>query len=188
MKTLGVASSAILLAVSQFAFAQSGSDSQTITDPSVLGQPQILQTTPVYRDGVLTIPEGTLVDESGAHAFRDIVLLEEDDGRFTLVASDDGVLAYVEDITIESNDENTDTLLVTVVGNTPTPCMHLLPPSISVEGNNIMVVLPVSRPTEDACVQVLEPFETNFTVPTSELDAGEYTLIINGEEATFIVD
>lgn len=202
MKTFMTAGSALLLAYSSFAAAQSdpeyhvisatdnqvisAPENQIISDSSELALPGFLQTSPIYRNGVLTIPEGTMIDSEGTHAFRDIVLVQQDDGRFALVESNAGELAHVEEVTITEGEE--DTVNVNVKGTKSTPCVELLPPAMSMEGKELTIVLPLSRPTSEACILMIESFETDISLPTDGLEPGVYTVTVNGEEATYTVE
>ncbi|MFC2025796.1 hypothetical protein ACFLUC_01225 [Chloroflexota bacterium] len=90
-----------------------------------------------------------------------------------------GVSLDESEVLIEKGDSPKYSL--SLIGHLPTPChqlrVEILDPN---EKNEVLFnVYSVSKPGE-ICAQVLEPFETVVLIP--EFPAGEYKILVNGEQ------
>lgn len=148
-----------------------------LLSPMTLAEPPA-----VYRDGILTIPGGALIDESGAtFYYRNIQLQGDATGGFQVIAAQPAELAEVTaaQVIVEGGEAEA------VVQGTKSACVSILEPAISYDDGIFLAVLPESEPISDTCILVLENFETRFALPVSGLESGSYTLLVNGLSAEF---
>lgn len=140
----------------------------------------------VFREQTLHIPHGLVVADSGLQFFQDIRLLEQEDGSLVVDSASEGVLAGIDAVDVVEGDGE-GTMDVVVQGNLSTPCDSLRDPMIQREGTLFGIVLAQENTKEEneVCAQVLDPFETVVTLDVSELEPGDYTVNVNGEEAGF---
>lgn len=161
--------------------------SAVLSAASAVMMPALANDEPVvYSAQTLTIPHGVVVGNDGWQFYQDIRLEEQEDGTFAIAAAEDGVLALIDSVeaTVSNDGDSVD---VAVQGNLSTPCDALMEPMVTREGDVFGVVL-AQRDTlaeNEACTQVLEPFETTVTLDVSDVEAGDYTVNVNGEEAAF---
>lgn len=95
--------------------------------------------------------------------------------------------ARVASISVE---ESEDGIVITIMGDHPDSCTRTGDITQAIEGDMILVTLDSTRPADAMCATVLTPFETTYTLDTSDLEAGEYTLDVNGitETVTIVAD
>lgn len=149
----------------------------------LLSQAVSAQGSAVYRDEVITIPSGTVITSDGVAHFRDIRLIEQEDGSFRVAAAERGEIAEVD--SVEVNPLAGDEVEVTVKGAKSSACVELLEPTVSFKDDTFTVVLAESKPTSEVCILILEYYEERFTLDVSELEPGSYTVDVNGVEEEF---
>jgi hypothetical protein len=71
-----------------------------------------------------------------------------------------------------------------ITGNLPDSCSTIDGVDQSVEGTTILLEVSASRPLGVGCAQVLTPFTQEVLLDTNGLDAGDYTVDVNGEVST----
>lgn len=93
--------------------------------------------------------------------------------------------AYVNtvEITVDMSAENP--VMLHIVGELGDPCTTLGAMEQTIADNVIEALLTTERPMDLMCAAVLEPFEADLPLDVTDLAAGDYTLILNGVEATF---
>lgn len=144
----------------------------------------------VYRDEVLSIPTAAAIGENGeARYYGEVALRDEGGGLFRLVQADAKPLVQVEEVEVLILESFPVQVSVHVEGFKSVPCVELLPPAVSREENTFTVVLAESElgPAE-SCIAVVDPFETRVSLPVRGLEAGEYTVSVNGVEADFTLE
>jgi hypothetical protein len=77
---------------------------------------------------------------------------------------------------------------VTVSGDLPDGCTELTEPQQRREGDTFFITLPTERPADAMCTQALVPFEETISVDILGLEAGTYTVSVNGVEETFTLE
>lgn len=144
---------------------------------------------PVYMDQELYIPGGVLVTTSGHEYYGDIRLVTNTDGTFSLADAHQRDLAYVNDIAVTIQESEPVQVIVTVEGDLSDPCVNLEQPGVYRDDDTFHVVL-AETPVDPLaqCAQVLVAYEVDVELDVSGLDAGEYTVSVNGEETTFTLD
>lgn len=140
-----------------------------------------------FENGVLTIPQGAAKVNGELTYYNDIQLVADIEGNFTALAAQPRALVSVDSVVVniaEASPPVQVSLIVT--GNKSIPCVELQTPAIFRNESIFTVVLAVTAlgPGE-ACVAVLDPFETNIVLDVSGLDSGDYTVSVNGIETSF---
>ena len=75
--------------------------------------------------------------------------------------------------------DDSDGIQITINGELLDACTELGDITQSVEDDVIMVTVETTRPADAMCAMVISTFEEVYTLDTSNLDAGEYTLNVN---------
>lgn len=144
----------------------------------------------VYQNGTLSIPAAAMVrDDGSARYYADVELLNVGEGQFHIVQADAKPLVQVESVEVLIMESFPVQVSVSVEGFKSVPCVELLTPAVSYADGLFRVVLAESElgPAE-SCIAVLDPFETSVSLPVKGLEAGEYTVNVNGVEADFTLD
>lgn len=146
--------------------------------------------TAIYRDGALSIPAGAVVQDDGkALYYTDIVLEAEADGQFRVAQADAKPLVAVESVEALILESFPVQVRIAVEGYKSVPCVELLPPAISRKDNTFTVALAESElgPAQ-SCIAIIDPFEISIPLDVVGLEAGDYTVIVNGVETEFTLD
>lgn len=72
-----------------------------------------------------------------------------------------------------------------VEGYMPDGCTEIDETQVEQQDNHFEVMLTTVRPVDMACTEAIEPFEMNIPLDVYGLPAGEYTVDVNGVEASF---
>ncbi len=139
----------------------------------------------VYRDNVLTIPSGVIIDDDGVTPVRGVTLIQEEDGRFAVAEAGDGMLADVDTVTTEIVGDHNERVRVTAAGYQSSACVDILEPAIVRDDNVFSVVLSESEQWSDVCILILKSYEKTLYLDVRGLDAGTYIVDVNGVEAEF---
>lgn len=143
------------------------------------------QGTPVYRDNVLTIPSGVIIDDSGVTPVRGVTLIQEEDGRFSVTGADDGLLADVDAVTLDVVGDHNERVRVTATGYQSSACVDILEPAIVRDGNVFSVILSESAQWSDVCILIMKSYEKTLYLDVRGLDSGTYVVDVNGVESEF---
>ena len=89
--------------------------------------------------------------------------------------------AFIESADVDTVESNSSQVQLVVIGNLPTPC-HALRMVVSDPDKENKIAINAYSVTdpETMCIQVLEPF--SVIVPLKNLEAGKYTVVVNGEQ------
>lgn len=141
----------------------------------------------IYRDNVMVIDSGALINGSTQEYYGDITLQTDASGKLKITSATRLPLVYIDTVdaaVVEGDGERSVTL--TIAGNKSVPCVTLKDPAISYKDEVFTVVLAetVMGPAE-SCIAVLDPFEIDVELDVSELDSGTYTVEVNGEASSF---
>jgi len=145
----------------------------------------LAQEAAVYRDKVLTIPSGVIIDDQGVTAVRDVTLIQEEDGRFRVDETGEGQLAEVDSVTVTSVESTEDRVKVTAEGYQSSACVDILMPAMVRDDNVFSVVLSESAQWSDVCILIMKRYEKSFPLDVRGLEPGTYLVIVNGVEAEF---
>lgn len=107
---------------------------------------------------------------------------------------DDGTPPGDQIVTGEAAVESVDVLIlesfpvqvqIEATGNLPDSCTALLPPQVERNGSTFVVTLTTQTNLTGPCTQALMPFTQTITLDVAGLSAGDYTVNVNGIEASF---
>jgi hypothetical protein len=90
-------------------------------------------------------------------------------------------VVFVDSITVEEQDGEYTAL---VQGNLPDPCSTIDTVEQSLNGTTFEITITAIKPSGLLCAQMLTPFSTEVVLETEGLEPGEYTVDVNGGEAT----
>lgn len=159
---------------------------QSVQAQSVHEQSVHVQGPAVYKDNVLSIPTGTIIEPDNITFYTDIELIEDSEGRFHVGQLNEGSLASVDSVELASQMSGPGTLDIEVSGYKSTPCVDVLDPAIVLEDQTFTVVLGESKSNAEVCIQVLEAYTKTVSLDVSDLQAGDYRVVVNNmAEVTF---
>jgi hypothetical protein len=94
--------------------------------------------------------------------------------------------AFIQTVEVEERDGE---YWAVVVGWYPDACSTYGGSKQEVEGDKIQLTITSTRPEDLACAQVLTDMTEEILLDTDDLDPGEYTLIVNVDNAmtTFVI-
>ena len=140
----------------------------------------------VYQDQVLTINEAVVIRDNGSTYFKDVRFEPNANGSWRFVAGTQRPLAGIEEISVVSAATVPPSVEVTVEGYKSVPCVELEPLGMSRSGDTFYVVIAETVPgPAESCIAIIDPFTINFELDTFGLEAGTYTLNVNGKETEF---
>jgi len=144
---------------------------------------------PVYMNHELLIPGGVVVTTSGPEYYGDIRLGANPDGTFALIEARERNAAYVDEVVAVIVETAPVQVSVVVTGDLSVPCVNLEQPGVYRDGTTFRVVL-AETPLDPLalCAQVLASYEVEVPLDVTGLDAGTYTVDVNGTEITFTLD
>lgn len=73
-------------------------------------------------------------------------------------------------------------------GELPDGCTSLVDPTPRREGNTFVVNLATTRVQDDVCTEAVVPFDKVIALPVEGLQAGSYTVAVNGQTGSFSLD
>ena len=91
-----------------------------------------------------------------------------------------GNIAFIQTVEIEEREGD---YYATVTGWYPDACSVTDEIVQEVDGDTIHVTITSKRPADMVCAQMLTDFEEEFLLETEGLEAGEYTVIVNEDNA-----
>lgn len=155
---------------------------------SLLGLAAITQADPaVYRDSVMTIDSGVLINGSIQQYYTDIVLKADATGKLRIDSANQLPLVHIDDVTpvvVENANERSVTL--TITGYKSVPCVSLADVAVSYQNKafTVLVAETLMGPAE-SCIAMIDPFEIEQPLDVSELPKGVYHTLVNGEHIGF---
>ena len=98
--------------------------------------------------------------------------------------------AQVDEVRIQILESFPVQVEVLISGNLPDGCTEIdqVEQRFEPEENTFWVEITTLRTTDDACAQVLVPFEETVSLDVYGLPAGTYTVDVNGTQETFTLD
>lgn len=144
----------------------------------------------IYRDNALSIPAGALIREDGStFYFADIVLEKDGEGNFHVAQANARSLVAVDLVEVQMTGDFPVEVSLLVEGTKSVPCVELEPAAVSREGHEFTVVLAETKlGPDESCITVIDPFDTTIPLDVEGLEAGEYTVNVNGVEVSFTLD
>jgi hypothetical protein len=135
----------------------------------------------VFRDNVLTIPDAVVIEGGEVTHYRNIELTLNNDGNFVVAKAKQGQLATIESVEIITDQDKVDV----VAKGWRSACVDILPAAVSRKGNEFVIAIAETEPSSDVCILIAISFEVATTLNTAGLEAGDYTVLVNGQVAQF---
>ncbi len=154
---------------------------------SIAGACQLLSAQPAtYENFVLNIPQGAALVDGVPTYYSDLRLESTIEGNFALTAAVQNNLVTVESVVANVAESLPVQVSLSVSGTKSVPCVELQPAAVFRNDFAFTVVLAETLlgPAE-SCIAVLDPFETTIALDVAGLNAGTYTVTVNGTETSF---
>lgn len=153
----------------------------------VLAAP-VLAEAPVFRDNVLSIDEAIVHTQHGAAYYGEIRMQANGDGTFSLVQAQRHNLALIDTIDVLINKSNPVQVTAHISGIQSVACAALLEPVVTRNGNQFTVVqAETMMKPGSVCMSLLAvtPFSRDVPLDVDGLAPGNYTVDVNGKQASF---
>lgn len=141
----------------------------------------------IYRDGIMYLKSGAVIGTNAAEYYSDIEMTTDAEGKLKINKAKRLPLVYIDSVeaTVLENTEERSVELA-IAGNKSVPCVALADVAVAYKNKVFTVVVAetVQGPAE-SCIAVLAPFEIDVALDVSGLEAGTYTVRVNGEETSF---
>ena len=139
-----------------------------------------------FENNIFNIPQGAAIVNGEPAYYNDIQLISDTEGNFTLLAAQQSNLVSVDSVVVNIAESLPVQVSLRVNGNKSIPCVNLQAPAVFRDGFAFKVALAETMlgPSE-TCIAVLDPFETDIALDIAGLDSGNYTVSVNGIEASF---
>lgn len=142
----------------------------------------------LYLDNELTINDAIVMEGDKPRYYQQVRLSMEPNGDFRVVDAVEKQLAYVEELSVAVIETNPVEVELGIAGYKSTPCVELNT-AVTRKGNTFFVVIgETPLQTLVACIQVTDPFEITLPLDVKGLSAGEYLVVVNGDEIDFTLD
>lgn len=155
-----------------------------LTLTAVSGQAEV----PVYRDQQLELPSAVVLTDAGPVYYGDVRFTANADGSFTLVEAKRRNLAQVDANTVAIDRSAPGQVSVAAGGVLSIACVALEEPAVVREGNTFHVALAETAMDPLAlCMSFVAftRFDVDVPLDLTGLEAGTYTVIVNGVETSF---
>ena len=142
----------------------------------------------LYLDNELTINDAIVMEGDKPRYYQQVRLAMEPNGDFRVVDAVEKQLAYVEELSVAVIETNPVEVELGIAGYKSTPCVELNT-AVTRKGNTFFVVVgETPLQTLVACIQVTDPFDITLPLDVKGLSAGEYLVVVNGDEIDFTLD
>lgn len=156
--------------------------------PASLSETEPVSTSPATQSPAVTetttrSPDDAVTSPSGAETVQPSPAPWQPSAQDKSLSQSEAFVTSADVLVLESFPPQ---YMLTIQGNLPTPCNQLRAEvgEPDAQGQIEVNVYSVVDPNI-MCIQVLEPFEEN--IPLGSLPAGQYTVIVNGEQVGQIV-
>lgn len=145
--------------------------------------------TATYQYDTLTIPQVGIANSEEPAFYTNVELQLNEQGDLTLVSAEEANLVTIDAVDVAILESFPVQVRVNISGNKSVPCVNLLDAAVAVADSVFTIVLAESRlgPAE-TCIAMIDPFEQSIDLDVAGLSAGEYTVIVNGVSASFILE
>ena len=142
---------------------------------------------PSYRNDLLTIPMGAVVNGTEAKYYKDIVLQSDSTGKFRIVSAAARPLVHVDNVNpVATETQDSRSAEVNISGYKSVPCTKLEDVAVTRKDNVFTILLAesVMGPAE-TCIAIIDPFTVKVPLDVRGLPAGTYKLNVNGVQSSF---
>lgn len=104
----------------------------------------------------------------------------------TLAQDDSAIIgeAMVSSVVV---DETAEGIVLTISGDLPDSCTEVGDIGQSMDDDTITILVETTRPADSICAAVMSSFEATYMLDSSELEAGDYTVDVNGITETVTI-
>lgn len=141
---------------------------------------------PVYREHTLTMQETLVIGDTGPAYFRNVKLAANANGTFSVIEAENRKLVQVHSVDLLMSAGLPVDLVLEVRGDMSRSCLALETPLVTRQGNTFTIA--VAETPYDPQIQCFSPhtdFVLNIPLDLAGLEAGEYTVAVNGVEKRF---
>ena len=139
----------------------------------------------LYKDGELTINDAIVVEAGETKYYSGVRLAPTANGDFRIVEAAEKQMAYINELSVAVSFTDPVEVELGVVGYMSNPCVDMNI-AVSRKGNTFFVAIgETPLQTLVACAQVTEPFDITFPLDVKGLPAGDYLVVVNGDEIDF---
>jgi hypothetical protein len=142
----------------------------------------------LYKDSELTISDAIVMDGDTPAYYKQVRLEVLANGDFRVIDAVEKQLAYIEELSVAIFEMDPVQVELGVVGYMSNPCVEMNT-TVARRGNTFFVAIgETPLQTLVACAQVTMPFDITLPLDVKGLPAGEYLVIVNGDEIDFSLD
>lgn len=142
----------------------------------------------LYKDNELTISDAIVMEGETPRYYQQVRLTALPNGDFRIVDAVEKQLAYINEVSVAVLEKDPVEVELNIAGDMSTPCVELNTTVSRRDDTFYVVVGETPLQTLVACIQVLKPFEMTLPLDVQDLPAGDYRVVVNGEETDFTID
>lgn len=155
---------------------------------SVLHTASAVAESVLYKDNELTISDAIVMEGDAPAYYRQVRLQALPNGDFRVVEAVEKQLAYIEELSVAVLETDPVQVELNVVGYLSNPCVERNTTVARRDNTFFVVVGETPLQTLVACAQVTEPFDITLPLDVKDLPAGDYLVVVNGDEIDFTID
>lgn len=155
---------------------------------SVLHTASAVADSAIYKDSELTISDAIVVEGNKPTYYQQVRLQALPNGDFRVVEAVEKQLAYIEELSVAVFFTDPVEVEVGIEGYMSNPCVDMHTTVARRDNTFFVVVGETPLQTLVACAQVTVPFEITLPLDVKDLPAGDYLVIVNGDEIDFTLD
>jgi len=155
---------------------------------SVLHTASAVAESALYKDNELTISAAIVMEGDKPTYYQQVRLQALPNGDFRVVDAVQQQLAYIEELSVAVFFTDPVEVELGIEGYLSNPCVDMHT-TVARKGNTFYVAVgETPLQTLVACAQVTEPFEVTLPLDVKGLPAGDYLVVVNGDEIDFTLD
>ncbi len=155
---------------------------------SVLHTASAVADSVIYKDSELTISDAIVMEGDAPAYYREVRLQALPNGDFRVVDAVRKQLAHIDELSVAVFFTDPVEVEVGIEGYMSNPCVEMHTTVARRDNTFFVVVGETPLQTLVACAQVIEPFEITLPLDVKGLPAGDYLVIVNGDEIDFTID
>ncbi|MDO9478473.1 MAG: hypothetical protein Q7L07_17330 [Pseudohongiella sp.] len=142
----------------------------------------------LYKDNQLTISDAIVMEAGKTSYYRQVRLEALPNGDFRVVEAVEKQLAYVEELSVAVLFTDPVEVEVGIVGYMSNPCVEMNTTVARRDNTFFVAVGETPLQTLVACAQVIVPFNLTLPLDVKGLPAGDYRVVVNGDDIDFTLD
>jgi hypothetical protein len=142
----------------------------------------------LYKDNELTISDAIVMGGDKPEYYRQVRLEVLENGDFRVIDAVEKQLAYIEELSVSVFFTDPVEVELGVVGYMSNPCVEMNTTIARRDNTFYIAIGETPLQTLVACAQVIEPFDITLPLDVKGLQAGDYLVVVNGDEIDFTLD